>query len=140
MATCAGVAVAHQGVCGADAGADAGGTRGFCNTDLDCVFQPGDSCCGTCLALGDQVIPRGPQCGGVACAAPPGGCSCVNHMCKTGILQSGASCNMQHDACGGGLACCVPCGTAPIDGSTCAPPICVSATIQLGKATCPLFP
>jgi hypothetical protein len=132
------VTVAHQGAC-TDAGTDSGTTRGVCNTDSDCVFQPADSCCGSCLALGDQVIPKGPQCGGIACAAPPGGCSCVNHVCQRGILQSGAACNPQHDACGNGLACCVLCGVLPVDGA-CPPPTCVNGNISTGKPTCPLVP
>jgi hypothetical protein len=139
-ADCAGVTIAHQGACG-DAGIDAGKARGVCNADQDCAFFPTDSCCGSCLAVGDQPIPGGTICGGVACAVPPGGCSCVNHVCQRGILTSGSSCVPAHDACGGGLKCCSLCGIAPIDGGPmCPAPTCVQATFTSGKTACPLVP
>jgi hypothetical protein len=104
---------------GAGGGGDAG-TRGFCNSDADCVFQPNDGCCGTCLAKGDPVIPPGPVCSTVACVRPPGGCSCVLHMCTNGILTMGATCDPQLDTCGLGLKCCRSCGAQNCVSFTCA--------------------
>jgi hypothetical protein len=145
LVTCVGLYVLNVGPC-TDAGRrDADETsRVSCETDLDCVFQPIEGCCGACITAGLQPLPSGcpiiiPDgiCAGIE---PPGGCSCVNHMCQPGILQLGAACDTQQDRCGMGLACCVPCGTAPVDGATCAAPSCVNATIVLETATCPLFP
>ncbi len=127
-ARCVGVAVAHQGVC-----------RGFCYSDADCVFQPTDGCCGSCLATTDQPTPPTMVCT-VACAIPPGGCSCVNHQCARGVLAKGAACNMQQDACGGGLKCCRPCGIAPIDGGPQCPAVCTASTPLNGTLACPLIP
>jgi hypothetical protein len=137
-AQCAGVAISHQGAC-VTSNDDASSPRGFCNTEADCVFQPIEGCCGACLATTDQPVPSG-GCLGVDCAAPPGGCSCVNHQCARGVLTSGTSCSMQHDACGGGLKCCRPCAVPPTDGGDHCPPICVQGAFLNGKVICPLIP
>jgi len=106
----AGGAVATGGAGGAVAtGGGGAGGRTFCNADSDCVFQKTDGCCGACLAAGVAPQSSTMTCVG-ACTTPPGGCSCVDHQCMRGILQSGAACNQQQDACGNGLACCVLCG------------------------------
>jgi len=136
-ANCAGVTIAHQGAC--TTGPDAS-MRGFCNADADCIFQRSDSCCGSCLATTDQPIPPGAGCGGIACAIPPGGCSCVNHQCTRGVLITGASCNDKQDACGNGLKCCPPCALPPIDGGPQCPPVCTGVQSLNGQFICPLIP
>jgi hypothetical protein len=115
----------------------AGGSRGLCNSDGDCVFKRDDGCCGSCLALADAPVPS-TSCGGVLCALPPGGCSCVNHLCARGVLTQGQACDLQHDACGGGLKCCQPCGTPPPCGTA---PSCAGVSLDsTGKPICPLIP
>jgi hypothetical protein len=138
QAQCAGVTVARQGVC-MDAGTDASGTRGACNVDSDCVFRANDGCCGSCLATADPIIPV-TQCN-VACVIPPGGCSCVNHQCRPGVLTEGAACNMQQDACGPGVKCCRPCGIPPLlDGGSQCGAVCSRVTVLGGALSCPLIP
>jgi hypothetical protein len=140
-AACAGVAVAHQGAC-ADAGIDASTSRGFCNSDSDCVFRGNDGCCGACLATNDQPVPPVGVCT-VACIAPPGGCACTNHKCAVGTLKQSTPCDLQQDTCGAGLKCCRLCsGVAPLDGgATCNAPVCtLSVAIGSGLRTCPQAP
>jgi hypothetical protein len=134
-ADCAGVPIAYQGEC-VDGGAGGssggtggkkggtggsnggtggsnggtGGTRGACDKDSDCVFQPTDDCCGSCLAVGDKPMPA-QICPLIACTLPPGGCSCVNHVCARGTLTEGKVCDPAADACGNGLKCCLACAT-----------------------------
>jgi len=136
-ANCAGVTIAYQGAC--TTGPDAS-MRGFCNADADCIFQRSDSCCGSCLATTDQPIPPGAGCGGVLCAIPPGGCSCVNHQCMRGVLAAGAACSAKQDACGSGLKCCPPCALPPIDGGPQCPPVCTGVQSLNGQLICPLIP
>jgi len=136
-ASCAGVTIAHQGAC--TTGPDAS-MRGFCNADADCIFQRSDSCCGSCLATSDQPVPPGAGCGGILCAIPPGGCSCVNHQCVRGVLTTGAACNAKQDACGNGLKCCPPCALPPIDGGPQCPPVCTGVQSLNGQFICPLIP
>jgi len=115
-----------------------------CDADSDCVFQPTDSCCGSCLAVGAAPMRPGQVCIG-ACAAPPGGCSCVDHVCARGVLTSGAACDTSQDACGSGLKCCAPCAgalTAPPQSSlleSCQMPVC-GPSVQISESVwmCPL--
>jgi hypothetical protein len=77
-------------------------------------------------------------CTAVLCVRPPGGCSCVNHLCTRGILTQGQVCDLQHDACGNGLICCKLCGTPPPCTAT---PVCANAaTDATGKPICPAVP
>lgn len=136
-ADCQGATVAYQGPC-ADGGADA---RRACNSAADCVFRADDGCCGACLALSDQPVPFPGVCTG-ACVAPPGGCSCVDHLCVTGTLGAGSACDLAQDQCGGGLLCCQLCSGVPLPdgGQSCAPPACVTPALQNGQRICPLVP
>ena len=139
-AGCAGVSVAHQGIC-TDAGTDASGIRGFCNLDSDCVFRGNDGCCGACLAQADVPVPHVGVCAG-ACTARPGGCSCVNNRCAPGALTENASCNLQQDTCGPGDKCCSACpGPPPLDGGqACGAPVCTRAVVlTTGVWSCPLL-
>jgi hypothetical protein len=141
-AQCVGASIAHQGAC-TDGGVDASGGRGVCNHDSDCMFRPTDSCCGSCLAVGDVPAPPTSVCGGGACVIQPGGCSCVNHQCMRGVLTQGAACDLQQDACGNGLKCCRPCAVPPpVDGGadTCNPPVCTTVQFVGGAFSCPLIP
>jgi hypothetical protein len=141
-------AAGGQGGPGGQAGHAAGGfggggaagapARGACTQDSDCVFRAADSCCGSCLASGDAVIGPGPPCAGGACAPPPGGCSCVNHVCARGILPQNAPCDAAQDACGSGLKCCVLCGAVTATFATaCAAPSCLPSVNTNGAWVCP---
>jgi Kazal-type serine protease inhibitor domain len=141
-AQCEGVAIAHQGVC-ADAAVDSGGdagTLGFCNTDNDCMVRRA-GCCDGCLALADPPVPSPIVCT-VSCPIRPGGCSCINHVCTTGVLTRNAGCDPQHDACGLGLKCCQTCsGAAPVDGaSACTAPVCSTTFVFSGGLSVCLAP
>jgi hypothetical protein len=82
-------------------------------------------------------IPPGPICAGVACVVPPGGCSCVNHMCTRGILTQGQSCVASQDACSNGLKCCPSCATPQCVQT----PVCVQIMVRPdGTLGCPLIP
>ena len=99
---------------------------------------------GSCLASGDVVIGRGPECGGVACAPSPGGCSCVDHVCARGVLQQNAPCDTAQDGCGSALKCCVLCGAVVNSSSdtaafavACAAPSCLQSVNTNGAWVCP---
>ena len=69
-------------------------------------------------------------------AAPPGGCSCVNHLCVRGVLTQGQACIPTQDACGSGLKCCANCPA----GTVCfAGPVCTQAApaASTGVWSCP---
>jgi hypothetical protein len=119
---------------GQDAGGGDAGVRGFCNTAADCVFRANDGCCGSCLNPNDTPM-RPPVCT-VTCAIPPGGCSCVNHMCTNGILHQGDACDLQQDACGNGLKCCRNCGTP----NCTTQPVCTADALTNGVPGCPAIP
>jgi len=140
-AACAGVPVAHEGACtdGGSAGTGgAGGARGACAQDSDCVFQPTDDCCGSCLAVGEKPMPA-QICPPIACTLPPGGCSCVNHVCARGILTEGKACTPTADACGNGLKCCRPCALP--EGCPGVDYTCTRAALDsAGQPICPLVP
>lgn len=119
--------------------ADAGPAAN-CVRDSDCVFHAESSCCGECLAPLQPVTAHPPTCV-LACAGPPGGCSCVNHRCARGGLVRGDSCDPAHDACGSGLGCCPTClPHGPGDGGTCSGrgPQC-SPLSSFDPKSCPLL-
>jgi hypothetical protein len=141
-AACVGAAVAYAGACN-DAGGPDVRPRGYCDTDNDCVFKADDGCCGSCLAQADAPEVLAPlSCGAVDCAAPPGGCTCVNHSCARGTITSGMGCDTSHDLCGLGLKCCQVCGGAPVldGGAQCGGAVCMTAFISGGLTTCPAAP
>jgi hypothetical protein len=63
---------------GKDAGTD-GPARGYCDTDMDCVFENNSGCCGECIAKTDTIPPR--LFCGIACPAAQPSCLCLNHQC-----------------------------------------------------------
>jgi hypothetical protein len=85
-ADCAGVVVAHDGVCAApakDAGAD--GPLGHCDQDTECQTRPaasdGCSCAQVCAAKTDPQPPPPKFRCGIVCPAIAISCTCVNHLC-----------------------------------------------------------
>ncbi|HVV53285.1 MAG TPA: hypothetical protein VHO06_26750 [Polyangia bacterium] len=82
-ASCAGVAIAHQGAC-ADGGA--GGAPGSCNSDSDCLLES-VGCCGQSCVARNAVAPAStgaPIICNVACPVETDEtCACVNHQCVT---------------------------------------------------------
>ena len=132
-----------------DAGIDGPPAR-FCNSDVDCVFQPTAGCCGSCLAKTDPVPKPGPVCG-IACPIRTAGCACVNHQCgaapqclppNAGICAPCPVGTAPVPGPGG----CVTCECAPVDSGVDAPnpPKCptsftalaVGATCALDAGTC----
>jgi len=85
-ADCAGVVVAHDGVCTAppkDAGVD--GPLGHCDQDTECEARPaatdGCSCAQVCAAKTDPEPPPPKFRCGFVCPAIAIYCTCVNHLC-----------------------------------------------------------
>ena len=116
-----------------DAGRDV--AMGACTTDNDCVFRPNAGCCGMCLGRSDMVPPQDIICANVICAAPAGGCVCINGRCGGGTLPQNAACMPNHDLCGSGLRCCQQCSPLP-DGPPCQA-ICMRPVTMNGASVCP---
>jgi hypothetical protein len=122
-AGCAGVGVAHQGVC-TDAGSP---PLGYCNTDMDCVFRAGPCCGGTCAATTDPLPSPGPApiCN-IACPAIATSCACVNHQCGTAPAcapSGGGACQSCPNGYLKGPGGCQTCQCAPSDGGATDAPV-----------------
>jgi len=87
-ADCAGVAIAHDGVCTTSHDASTDATPGFCDQDTDCVSRPSGTCsCNQLCVAKTDPAPAPPKviCN-IACPAIAILCSCVNHQCMSGAI------------------------------------------------------
>jgi hypothetical protein len=85
-ASCAGVAVAYQGVC-----VD-GGASGACNSESDCYLVPSGCCQQTCSSKYSTALPASGCNMAIACPiAPVLACACVNHLCVNAIGGAGGT-------------------------------------------------